>query len=101
MKSIRWFSEMNPWLDVVVVVSDDDAQDAYAAVEAACDEFWDEDNQMCYGDLIDLHLEDYGVKPLWMIYHDDGREDDEYEEQWEKMLDGVFSAAPQYDIAIR
>ena len=101
MKSIRWFSEMNPWIDVVIVVNDEDAKDAYYAVEAARDDYWDEDNLVeCYGDCLEYRLEDAGIKPLWTIYHDANREDLEYEEQWEAMLDGIASAAPWYENAI-
>ena len=96
MKSIRWFSSLNPWIDVVVVVNDADVEKAKFAVDDAETAFWnDEENcDQCYGDVLEGRLRKYEVEAITTIYHDSEREDLEYEEQWETLLDGVMSVAP-------
>lgn len=48
---IRWFSQMNDWMDCLVLVNQTNRGSAIAAVKSGVQEFWDSDCET-YGDCI-------------------------------------------------
>lgn len=62
---INIFSTMNPWMDVIILVSDRDLEKTKEIAGKAYDEFWTDqdikDSDMTYGDLIGLRLEEANI----------------------------------------
>ena len=73
---INIFSTMNPWMDVIILVSDRNLEKTKEIAGKAYDEFWTdqdiEDSDMTYGDLIGLRLEEANID--YELYF---KEDDE------------------------
>lgn len=86
VEGARYCSELNPWLDFVVVIIDKEKTANYAlAIEKAMDEFWD-GTVGCYGDLVEDTLKKAEL-PYIIVYFDINHEDDEkYIDAWEKFL---------------
>ena len=53
---LRWFSQMNEWMDCLVLVPASLAHHAHAAVCEGVDAFWADNNQEAYGDCIERAL---------------------------------------------
>ncbi len=83
-KGIRYYSSANPWLDFVVIVGEDWAEDVATAVKMAMDCYWDSDD-LCYGDLVNEFVSKIGI-PYMIIFHDSTEESPEYEAEWEELL---------------
>lgn len=62
---INIFSIMNPWMDVIILVSDRNLEKTKEIAGKAYDEFWTDqdikDSDMTYGDLIGLRLEEANI----------------------------------------
>lgn len=62
---INIFSTMNPWMDVIILVSDRNLEKTKEIAGKAYDEFWTDqdikDSDMTYGDLIGLRLEEANI----------------------------------------
>ena len=62
---INIFSTMNPWMDLIILVSDRDLEKTKEIAGKAYDEFWTDqdikDSDMTYGDLIGLILEEANI----------------------------------------
>lgn len=62
---INIFSTMNPWTDVIILVSDRNLEKTKEIAGKAYDEFWTDqdikDSDMTYGDLIGLRLEEANI----------------------------------------
>lgn len=56
---------MNPWMDVIILVSDRNLEKTKEIAGKAYDEFWTDqdikDSDMTYGDLIGLRLEEANI----------------------------------------
>ena len=84
-KNLRWFSIMNPWMDFVVTVSTNDAEQTKKLIKKAIDDWWEDDRGFGYGDFIEDVLEENGI--LYHIqFHRADTESAEYEELWEASL---------------
>lgn len=93
-KHIRYFSEMNEWIDCVITVNEEDVERAKELVITAMEEWWDflGDEGLCYGDAIEDALTNAGI--LYNIrYHAADMDNldidsEEYEEEWENSIPG-------------
>lgn len=85
MFAIRRFSEMNPWIDFIVLVDATRRYDAEPVVNKALTEYWDGEFET-YGDALEYHLLNI---PHVIIYHDSDDISDAYEQMWEQMLDKI------------
>lgn len=55
MTGLRYFSFMNPWIDYLVIVLNDDVSRATETIQKAMDMYWDEEYE-CYGDAVECQL---------------------------------------------
>lgn len=80
---IRWFAQMNEWMDCLVLVNASKTDDALEAIRAGVDAFWASDSE-CYGDCIERSLYDKHIS--YVIEYEDSNIylDDE---MWESHLD--------------
>lgn len=62
---INIFSTMNPWMDVIILVSDRDLEKAKEIAAKAYDDFWYDpeitDSDITFGDLVCLELEEANI----------------------------------------
>lgn len=80
---IRYFSDINPWIDFVVFVKKEAVRTTAREIAEAMDEFWlGIDNCECYGDIVERNISSNCL----IIFHDDEDESWEYEEAWENMV---------------
>lgn len=84
MTGIEWYSECNPWLDVVVIVLKQDEDRAYEAMLQARQDFDDEIVE-CYGDAVEMNLNE-NLIPHVSLYHTDYEGSDAEERLWEAMV---------------
>ena len=84
---IRWFSQMNEWMDCLVLVNADMKGRAIDAVRSGIDEFWSGTCD-CYGDCIEWALADACI-PYIIEYEDPENYEDDA--AWEKHLDTYIS----------
>ena len=84
---IRWFSQMNEWMDCLVLVNASKKNDALEAIRAGVDAFWASCEE-CYGDCIERSLHDKHIS--YVIEYEDS---DMYldDEMWESHLDKYAS----------
>lgn len=82
MVNLRWFSITNPWMDFIVQVPDKYEDDAITTILDAMDEYWEDGEYECYGDVVECSLDEMGI-PHNVSYHDPDDESDEYEDKWE------------------
>lgn len=85
----RYFSVTNPWIDVVVIVNNDDAVRTNEIILEAMEKYWSYDYE-CYGDSIELYLDDANIQHQ-SVYHDANDESDEYEAAWERYIDYLYA----------
>mgnify|MGYP004651531373 FL=1 len=64
-RCINVFSDMNPWMDLVILVPDKDFEKAKEVAEKAFNDFWDdpkvEEECWTYGDWIGWKLKEAGI----------------------------------------
>lgn len=82
---IRYCSDLNPWIDFVVIVDPENKEKAEKIIESSMIKFWKEDNYDPYGDIIERELASNEIA-CEIIYHDSDDVNDEYEEAWEKYI---------------
>lgn len=89
MIAIHCFSDLNPWMDCIVLVNEYDADRAERLIKMAIDRLWDDATDECYGDLIEHNLADaeidYAIK--YGISEDD--------EAYEKFVVWLLKEIPQ------
>lgn len=65
-RCINLYSDMNPWMDLVLLVNDKDFEKAKEVTEKAFDKFWNnpevEEGCWAYGDWIGYKLKEAGIK---------------------------------------
>lgn len=83
---IRYFSDLNPWIDFVVFVPANQSGQAVDAIRRGIDDFFSDDNQSPYGQCVEIALNDAGVSYL-IDYYDCN--DDDAGEAWENYIDNV------------
>ena len=79
----RYFSEMNPWVDFVIVTFEGYADVAKQTIIEAMDYFWTNDGttDVCYGDEVSLRLMAAGI-PFYDIHCEDA----DTNELWEALM---------------
>lgn len=64
-RCINVFSDMNPWMDLILLVPDEDFEKAKDVAEKAFDNFWNdpkvEEECWAYGDWIGWKLKEAGI----------------------------------------
>ena len=87
MSGLRYYSDLNPWIDFVVLFDAEkyDRQLVTALIDDAAAFFWDDD-ESCYGDVVEQYLRQGGVDSFVMLYHDSFDESWEYEQAWEEHI---------------
>ena len=106
LSAARWHSELNPWIDVVVICPSDEIDDAMRAIIRAMRQFWnpsaEADADRPYGDLINQYLNDACVNVIVLNFFDHDREDDGiYNEYWEEYIQNLIDVMPFYDLGDR
>lgn len=92
---IRWFSELNPWMDCIVIVQKEDAEKAMFVMKKAIDKIWDEEGPYeTYGDIIEKNFFDSGIDIHWSLFYDADQEDDKYSDIWEKLVETIQKSIP-------
>ena len=82
---LRWFSQMNPWMDCLVLVKADDVEKAEQAIRKGVEEFWD-DECLCYGDCIEAALHEAEVEYI-IEYCPEYDDDNPFaEEEWDAQI---------------
>lgn len=94
MKSIRYLSFMNEWLDFVVIVPDDFVEDACKIIKDALDQFWD-DQYETYGDAVETELAfaDIPFEIHYMPWNDKGNCPVD-EKAWESWIEELNTRCP-------
>lgn len=87
MYGFRFYSNMNPWIDFVVLVPRTIKDSAYVILRHAIEAYWN-DIYECYGDAIEDKLDKREI-PYVVIYHDSNNISDEYEHRWEAMVENL------------
>lgn len=82
---LRWWSWMNPEMDLVVLVKEKDRSVAEKAISKGVADFW-EDDDLAYGDCIELALKRENI-PFVIEYEEDHGND----EAWERHLNAYWS----------
>jgi len=68
---IRYFADMNPWIDFVVFADEKHKSTIRKCILEAIDEFWESDNT-CYGDALSKHLLECGLSnKCYILYYED------------------------------
>ena len=78
---LRWFSDLNEWMDCLILVQSEYQEAAIQAIRDGVERYWDDEFQ-CYGDSIEEALMERGV-PFVINYLD------EYaftQESWERYV---------------
>ena len=89
MTAIRWYSDMNEWMDCVVFVPNNQAEIAKTLIEQAIDLYW-EDEYECYGDAIEDLLSENNITYCIQFIEWDHDEDCMVEWfNWEKWIDDL------------
>lgn len=78
--AIRYYSELNPWIDFVVFVEKDREDEAMEKLQMAIDAYWDGHFE-CYGDAVHDILHEAKI-PYILSSHDPDDESDEYSWWW-------------------
>lgn len=73
----RVYSAINPWIDAVIFVDSNDVTVAKNRIKKAISEYYNE--ELCYGDLIEKHLEDIKHDSIYRSSSD--FDDEEYKKQ--------------------
>lgn len=68
IKAIRYYSEMNPWMDFCVVCKEEDSETVRKAIIQGMDYFWD-GQYVPFGDCVEQSIEDAKVE-YSIIYAD-------------------------------
>lgn len=68
IKAIRYFSEMNPWIDFCVVCKEKDSEAVQKAITQGMDDFWDGE-YVPFGDCVEQSIENAELSYL-IIYAD-------------------------------
>ena len=83
---LRWYSIMNPWLDFVVFVREEESTKATNIITKAMDDYWESDNE-AYGDLVEFRLKKANI-PFWILYYPaDDDAGDMWAEEFEEALE--------------
>ena len=82
---LRWYADMNDWMDCCVYVPREYEGRATKAIKTAINEFWDQ-NEQCYGDMIENNLCDADI-PFMIEYCDYDPETDVPYDWWEEHFD--------------
>ena len=65
-RCINLYSDMNPWMDLILLVNDEDFDKAKMVTEKAFDDFWNdpkvEEECLAYGDWIGWKLKEACIK---------------------------------------
>lgn len=85
----RYFSETNPWIDVVVIVNNADAVRTNEIILEAMEKYWNCVYE-CYGDSIEACIEDADIHHQ-SVYHDANDESGEYELAWERYIAYLYA----------
>lgn len=76
-RCINLYSDMNSWMDLVLLVNDEDFDKAKEVTKKAFNDFWNdpkvEEECWCYGDWVGWKLKEAGIK--YNMYFR-GKEDD-------------------------
>lgn len=76
-KCLNLYSDMNPWMDLVILVNDEDLNKAKEVAEKAFDDFWNnpkvEEECWAYGDWIGWKLKEAGIN--YEMYFKNGDEE--------------------------
>ena len=90
---LRWFSFSNSWMDCLVLVNGAHKETAAKVIIDAMDA-WSDDpdwNDTCYGDCIDIFLNERGIPHVMDFCDADADVYPEREEQWERRLESYIS----------
>ena len=90
MKVIRYYSEINPWVDGIVICQDEDYPLAKIAISAGI-RGWINGygflSTMGHGDAIDWALKFLGIIDYQLICHNSENTTKEYESFWKDIID--------------
>lgn len=86
---LRWYADMNDWMDCCVYVPREYEGRATKVIKTAINEFWDQNDQ-CYGDMIEDGLIDADI-PFMIEYCEYDDETDEVSPEWEEHFDYLRS----------
>lgn len=89
-KHLRYYSEINGWMDCIITVNENDADKARETVRNAVNSWFEDDAGLCYGDAIESALEEAGIE-YGIRYHDSNVDEtsaewEKYEKRWESSL---------------
>lgn len=94
ISAIRYFSFMNEWLDFVVTVPDDFAEDACKVIKDAMDMFW-VCHYQTYGDAVETELSFADIPfEIHGIPWDDKNDCPVDEKAWERWLEELNAHCP-------
>lgn len=68
---LRYTSPMNEWIDFTVIALKSLQTDVENTIREVMDDFWERDNAMGYGDMLE-----YALPGETIIYHDDEEDED-------------------------
>ncbi len=94
--AVHYGSENDPWIEFFVIVAAEQMNEAKAAVRRAVDEYWESDDQ-CYGDVVELALNEAGLEYRLMLCEYD-LVTDEPTEAWAVYCDSIYRQMPVIEI---
>ena len=99
--AVRWYSELNPDMDFVVVCPANETDIAIRALRSAENEYFhpaiDEENDIPFFGVAYTHLRNAGVTVIVCNYYDPDHEDDfEYENLWGEYIECLSDTMEMY-----
>lgn len=97
LKGLRWYSTLNDWMDVLIIVHEGTEDVAARAILEGIDAWWETEGDagMCYGDSIETRLIDLGI--FYISRYHDSDEGEFFDDEWEAALDWYESQGIEID----
>lgn len=81
----RYASDLNDWIDFVVLVPTPSQGDESERIIKAMDAFWNREQPDTYSEYIEEAFPDSII-----LYHDSEDDSEEYEKKWNETLDSIY-----------
>lgn len=100
MRAIRYFSEMNTWMDCVVFVSTTFASAVARIIKKAMDAWWAGDPDIPYGDAIETALQERHIPYAIAYYREHPDDPDSSNEEWSEFLHSIRNTMSMQEISV-
>lgn len=70
---VRVSSAMNPWMDCIFVVKEENIEEAKEVLLKAWNDYWEDDDGWCFGDFLETRMDSSGI-PFTSYYESEEEE---------------------------